>query len=162
MIFEGNVPQKDNLAQSYGTFVLCKGVYNARKIIKTSWDKEKSTLTVIIDLTKEKVRPRRPAQFSFSIQINDCDALGTPGNNYCDVGQRFPCKSGGVGLGTVVSVSRPKFLGIPGTEYKLKINTGVGLDYQFNQCTVFVNVCECHNNLASVSKKVCKDCVAAG
>ena len=71
MIFEGNVPQKDNFAQSYGTFVLCKGVYNARKIIKTSWDKEKSTLTVIIDLTKEKVRPKRPAQFSFSIQIND-------------------------------------------------------------------------------------------
>ena len=35
MIFEGEVPQKDTLAQSYGTFVLCKGVYNARKILKT-------------------------------------------------------------------------------------------------------------------------------
>ena len=71
MIFDGDVPEKDNLSQSYGTFVLCKGVYNARKIIKTRWDKEKSTLTVIIDLSREKIRPRRPAQFSFSIQIND-------------------------------------------------------------------------------------------
>ena len=55
MIFEGDVPQKDTCAQSYGTFVLCKGVYNARKIVKTAWDKEKSTLTVIIDLRKERV-----------------------------------------------------------------------------------------------------------
>jgi hypothetical protein len=43
---------------------------------------KKSTLTIIIDLTKEKVRPKRPAQFSFSVQINDwtlpdtCYALG--------------------------------------------------------------------------------------
>ena len=55
MIFEGDVPQKDRCAQSYGTFVLCKGVYNARKIIKTAWDKEKSTLTIIVDLSREKV-----------------------------------------------------------------------------------------------------------
>ena len=54
MIFDGDVPQKDFLAQSYGTFVLCKNVYNARKIIKTAWDKEKSTLTVIIDLTRQR------------------------------------------------------------------------------------------------------------
>lgn len=87
MIFEGNVPQKDNLAQPYGTFVLCKGVYNARKIIRTGWDKEKSTLTVFIDLRREKVRPRRPAQFSFSIQINDCNGPGTP----CTVGAGTCC-----------------------------------------------------------------------
>ena len=72
MIFEGDVPQKDALAGSYGTFVLCNGVYNARKIMKTFWDREKNTLTITIDLTKQKVRPRRPAQFSFSVQINDC------------------------------------------------------------------------------------------
>ena len=71
MIFDGDVPEKDTCAESYGTFVLCRGVYNARKIIKTRWDKEKSTLTIIVDLTKERIRPRRPAQFSFSIQIND-------------------------------------------------------------------------------------------
>ena len=71
MIFDDDVPEKDTLASSYGTFVLCKSVYNARRIIKTAWDKEKSTLTIIIDLTREKVRPKRPAQFSFSIQIND-------------------------------------------------------------------------------------------
>ena len=71
MIFDTDIPEKDNLSQSYGTFVLCKGVYNARKIVKTAWDKEKSTLTVIIDLSREKIRPKRPAQFSFSIQIND-------------------------------------------------------------------------------------------
>jgi hypothetical protein len=71
MKFEGDVPQKDNLAQSYGTFVLCKDVYNARKIIKTAWDGESKTLTILIDLRKEKVRPRRPAQFSFSVQIDD-------------------------------------------------------------------------------------------
>ena len=71
MIFDTDIPEKDNLSQSYGTFVLCKGVYNARKIVKTAWDKETSTLTVIIDLSREKIRPKRPAQFSFSIQIND-------------------------------------------------------------------------------------------
>jgi hypothetical protein len=71
MIFDSDIPEKDNLSQSYGTFVLCKGVYNARKIVKTAWDKETSTLTVIIDLSREKIRPKRPAQFSFSIQIND-------------------------------------------------------------------------------------------
>ena len=71
MIFEGDVPQKDKCAVSYGTFVLCKGVYNARKIIKTAWDKEKSTLIIIIDLRREKVRLKRPAQFSFSLQIDD-------------------------------------------------------------------------------------------
>jgi hypothetical protein len=71
MIFEGDIPEKDTLAQSYGTFVLCKGVYNARKIIKTAWDKEKSTLIIIIDLRREKVRLKRPAQFSFSLQIDD-------------------------------------------------------------------------------------------
>ena len=71
MIFDSDVPEKDYLSQSYGTFVLCKGVYNARKIIKTRWDKEKSTLTIIIDLSREKIRPKRPVQFSFSIQIND-------------------------------------------------------------------------------------------
>ena len=71
MIFEGNVPQKDTLARSYGTFILCKGVYNARRIVKHRWDKKKSTLTVFIDLRREKVRLKRPAQFSFSIQLND-------------------------------------------------------------------------------------------
>lgn len=71
MIFDGDVPQKDNLAQSYDTFVLCKGVYNARKIIKTSWDKEKSTLIILIDLAREKVRPKRPAQYNFTVQIDD-------------------------------------------------------------------------------------------
>ena len=94
MIFEGDVPQKDTCAQSYGTFVLCKGVYNARRIVKTAWDKEKSTLTVIIDLSREKTRPRRPAQFSFNIQINDwtlpntCNELG---NGYaCCAKDGFP------------------------------------------------------------------------
>ena len=76
MIFEGEVPQKDYLSQSYGTFVLCKGVYNARRITTTAWDKETNTLEVIIDLTREKVGLKRPAQFSFSIQINDCGLQG--------------------------------------------------------------------------------------
>ena len=71
MIFEGDVPEKDHLAQSYGTFVLCKGVYNARKVIKTVWDKEKSTLTIVIDLRRQHVGFRRAVQFSFSLQIDD-------------------------------------------------------------------------------------------
>ena len=71
MKFEGDVPQKDKCAQSYGTFVLCKDVYNARKVIKTAWNKETNTLTVIIDLRNYNVRPKKPTQFSFSIQIND-------------------------------------------------------------------------------------------
>ena len=86
MIFEGDVPQKDVLAESYGTFVLCKGVYNATKIIKTDFDKESKTLTIIIDLTKQKVRPRRPAQFSFSLQIDDCGNC-LPGGTPCCYGQ---------------------------------------------------------------------------
>ena len=49
MKFKGDIPQKNALAQSYGTFVLCKGVYNARKVIKTAWIKEENTLEVIID-----------------------------------------------------------------------------------------------------------------
>ena len=57
--------------QCYGTFVLCKDVYNARKVIKTVWNKETDTLTVIIDLRTYNIRPKRPAQFSFTIQIND-------------------------------------------------------------------------------------------
>jgi hypothetical protein len=71
MIFEGDIPEKDTLAQSYGTFVLCKGVYNARRIVKHRWNKETKTLKIFIDLRREKVRLKRPAQFSFSIQIND-------------------------------------------------------------------------------------------
>ena len=71
MKFEGDVPQKDKCAQSYGTFVLCKGVYNARRIVRTAWDKKTKTLNMFIDLRREKVRLKRPAQFSFSIQIND-------------------------------------------------------------------------------------------
>ena len=35
-------------------------------------EKETSTLTIIIDLREYNVRPKRPAQFSFSVQINDC------------------------------------------------------------------------------------------
>jgi hypothetical protein len=79
MKFKGNVPQKDRLAQSYGTFVLCKDVYNARKVIKTAWNKETNTLTETIDLRLYNVRPKRQAQFSFNIQIND-DVL----NDECD------------------------------------------------------------------------------
>ena len=75
MIFEGDVPEKDRLAQSYGTFVLCKGVYNARKVIKTVWDKEKSTLTIVIDLRRQHVGFRRAVQFSFSVQIDDSDCV---------------------------------------------------------------------------------------
>ena len=72
MKFKGdNIPQKDICAQSYGTFVLCNRVYNARKVIKTSWNKEENTLEVIIDFRKQHVKLRRPAQFSFSVQIND-------------------------------------------------------------------------------------------
>ena len=71
MKFEGNVPTKDNLAQSYGTFVVCTSVYNARKVINTVWDKETKTLTVIVDLRKYNVRIKRPVQFSFSVQIDD-------------------------------------------------------------------------------------------
>ncbi len=72
MKFEGDIPQKDILTESYGTFVLCKDVYNARNVIKTKWVKETDTLTIIIDLRPYHVRLKRPAQFSFSIQINDC------------------------------------------------------------------------------------------
>ncbi len=73
MKFKGdNIPQKDICAQSYGTFVLCDRVYNARKIIKTLWNKEENTLEVTIDFRKQHVKLRRPAQFSFSVQINDC------------------------------------------------------------------------------------------
>ena len=74
LVFEGDdIPRIDICARSYGTFVLCKGVYNAARIVKTLWNNEENTLEVTIDLTKQKVRPRRPVQFSFSIQINDCD-----------------------------------------------------------------------------------------
>jgi hypothetical protein len=77
MIFKGDIPNKNTLAQPYGTFVLCKDVYNAKKIIKRIWDKETSTLTITIDLSKYNVRPKRRAQFSFSIQINDiCQNVG--------------------------------------------------------------------------------------
>ena len=72
MKFEGYAPQAEKGAQSYGTFVLCKDVYNAVKVIKTLWDKETDTFTIIIDLRSFHVRPKRPTQFSFSIQINDC------------------------------------------------------------------------------------------
>ena len=71
MKFKGNIPQKDRCAQSYGTFVLCKGVYNSRKVIKTAWDKETATLFVTIDLRPYNIRLKRPTQFSFTIQIND-------------------------------------------------------------------------------------------
>ena len=89
MIFEGNVPEKDTLARSYGTFVLCQGVYNARRIVKHRWDKERNTLEIIIDLKREKVRLKRPAQFSFSVQIDDksCQKIG----GFCD---NFDCKVG--------------------------------------------------------------------
>lgn len=81
MKFEGDVPEKNTCARSYGTFVLCKDVYNSRKIIKTSWNKETSTLEVIIDLKHCKVRPKGPTQFSFTIQINDTCVIVPSGCN---------------------------------------------------------------------------------
>ena len=98
MKFKGDIPQKDALAQSYGTFVLCKGVYNARKVIKTAWIKEENTLEVIIDRRRLNVQPKRPVQFSFSVQINDCNrGVGcTPGNKSCCPGSNcVPSYSGG-------------------------------------------------------------------
>ena len=101
MIFDGVVPEKDKLARSYGTFVLCKGVYNARRIVKHRWDKERNTLEIIIDLRKEKVRLKRPAQFSFSVQIDDksCKNSGFCDNvackyliSYCCC-ENYKCKS---------------------------------------------------------------------
>ena len=86
MIFEGDVPEKDHLAQSYGTFVLCKGVYNARKVMKTVWDKEKSTLTIVIDLRRQHVGFRRAVQFSFCVQIDDsleCASQSCNSNKSC-------------------------------------------------------------------------------
>ena len=71
MKFEEDVPAKDQFAQSYGTFVLCKGVYNSRRIVKHRWNKETKTLKIFINLRPEKLKLKRPAQFSFSIQIND-------------------------------------------------------------------------------------------
>ena len=53
--------------------MLCKGVYNARKVIKTLWIKKENTLEVIIDIRRSNVQPKRPVQFSFSVQINDED-----------------------------------------------------------------------------------------
>ena len=89
MKFKGdNIPQKDICAQSYGTFVLCDGVYNARKVIKTLWNKEENTLEVTIDFRKQHLKLRRPVQFSFSVQINDncgCPDHGSTctNNNSC-------------------------------------------------------------------------------
>ena len=88
MKFKGHVPQNDRCAQSWGTFVLCKDVYNARKVIKTAWDKETNTLTVIIDSTKEQVRP---VQFSFSVQIDNCVKTGEIYNRNIDCYGDFKC-----------------------------------------------------------------------
>ena len=85
MKFEGDVPEKDYLAESYGTFVLCKDVYNARKIINTRWNKETNTLTITIDLRSYNIRPKRRAQFSFSIQINDFCNPGGRWKRHCNV-----------------------------------------------------------------------------
>ena len=71
MIFDGDIPQNDHLAQLYGIFVLCRNVYNARKINKTFWNKEENIFEMTIDLNKENVRPKRAAQFNCTIQIND-------------------------------------------------------------------------------------------
>lgn len=87
MKFEGDIPEKDKLADPYGTFVLCLGVYNARKVTKTAWDKETETLTIIIDLRSYHLRPKRPTQFSLAIQINDCLDSGNP----CTKGPPPPC-----------------------------------------------------------------------
>ena len=91
MKFEGEIPQKDKCSQCYGTFVLCKDVYNARKVIKTEWDKETDTLTIIIDLREYNVRPKRPAQFSFSIQINDNNCSGAGDSCKNSQGSRGGC-----------------------------------------------------------------------
>lgn len=45
-------PEKDKLAQSYGTFEIGNQVLNARKIVKTIYVKEETTLNVILDIPK--------------------------------------------------------------------------------------------------------------
>ena len=157
MIFEGDVPQKDKLAASYGTFVLCKGVYNAAKIMKTLWDKEKNTLTILIDLRREKIRPRRPAQFSFSVQIDDVKACPNPcgvknwGNN-CGDGRTFNCKTFKGNETRNWQITRAGDAADCWYKYlSLKNSTG-------KKCGCLVDRCECFNNLAEVSSKVCKTC----
>lgn len=148
MKFEGDIPQKDTLAQSYGTFVLCKDVYNARKVIKTAWDKETNTLTVMIDLRPYNVRPKRPAQFSFSIQINDelCDDCAVKNwKNYCGVGVTFQCSFGQV----TVDEAGPSRLGcgvsMNGNNKALTKEWKLG--YQAK--------CPCFNNKGEVQNNVC-------
>ena len=124
MKFEGDIPQKDNFARSYGTFVLCKGVYNARRIVKHRWNKETKTLRIFIILRRAKVRLKRPAQFSFSIQINDwtlpdtcyqisykpafaCCARSNGTISYCKYGNcpYLKCKTNYINLNTCLSWS---------------------------------------------------------
>jgi hypothetical protein len=150
MIFKGNVPQKDFLAQSYGTFVLCKNVYNARKIIKTAWDGETNTLTVIIDLTRQKVRPRRPAQFSFSVQIDDdCDGcFVTNWGNCCNEGAPYiKCNNTSWFIDTVIEGD---------CSVTLNLRT---VAYQSRECQVKdVGKCICYNNCGDVAGQVCGGC----
>ena len=145
MKFEGDVPQKDILATSYGTFVLCNGVYNSTRIMKTLWDKEKNTLTIIIDLRREKIRPRRPAQFSFSVQIYDCDNLavkpGTAGQSgfkkQCFTSAVFSCYNGAkTSLAWHVREVGPAFLD---SNMNMKLEQQNG-----KRCQVDIKRCKCN------------------
>ena len=126
--------------------------------MKTLWDKEKNTLTIIIDLRREKIRPRRPAQFSFSVQIDD-DACKFPCNvknwgKFCGVNRVFTCP-------TISGENTKKWKitkadrAFPCSNIALKLqSTGTIQD----KCYADVNACECFNNLAEVQQAVCKYC----
>lgn len=59
--------------QASGTFCIGEKVFNAHKIIKTTWDNDKKILTFNIDLrtTYQIIHLRKPTLFSFFIHIND-------------------------------------------------------------------------------------------
>jgi len=67
-------PAKDLLASSYGTFCIGKRVLNAVKVVKSAYDREKQELVLILDL-RQVCTIKRATRFSFSIQLNDCEAI---------------------------------------------------------------------------------------
>ena len=162
MKFEGDVPQKDILATSYGTFVLCKGVYNSTRIMKTLWDKEKNTLTIIIDLRREKIRPRRPAQFSFSVQIDDGDCQpdfvkeGVAGQSgwkkQCYSGKKFSCYDGQIS-------SKAWWVTKVGQAFMVS-DMNMKLTREGSRCNMDMNKCKCNKTKSAneILNLVCNHC----
>ena len=105
---------------------------------------------LLFDLIKERLRLKQRAQFSFSVQIDDCAV--TNWKNYCDVGRVFTCPGG-----KKRTVKKADRAALCWDIFMSLVDASDG-----DICSIAVPACECFNNLSEVENRVCVGCPERG